>query len=72
MEHLRLNGAYWGLTTLDIMGKLSAVEQDEVISWVMQCQHESGLCLALRSCFLTMIFLSVFPNAAAILYPLLL
>ncbi|WMV22081.1 hypothetical protein MTR67_015466 [Solanum verrucosum] len=42
MEHLRLNGAYWGLTTLDIMGKLSAVEQDEVISWVMQCQHESG------------------------------
>ncbi|OIT05186.1 geranylgeranyl transferase type-2 subunit beta 1 [Nicotiana attenuata] len=42
MEHLRLNGAYWGLTTLDIMGKLAAVEQDEVISWVMQCQHESG------------------------------
>nr|GMC64313.1 geranylgeranyl transferase type-2 subunit beta 1 [Ipomoea batatas] len=22
MEHLRLNGAYWGLTTLDILGKL--------------------------------------------------
>ncbi|CAN4086598.1 unnamed protein product [Withania somnifera] len=43
MEHLRLNGAYWGLTTLDIMGQLAAVEQDEVISWVMQCQHESGL-----------------------------
>ncbi|XP_055827800.1 geranylgeranyl transferase type-2 subunit beta 1-like isoform X1 [Solanum dulcamara] len=42
MEHLRLNGAYWGLTTLDIMGKLAAVEQDEVISWVMQCQHGSG------------------------------
>ncbi|MCD7454330.1 hypothetical protein HAX54_024342 [Datura stramonium] len=42
MEHLRLNGAYWGLTTLAIMGKLAAVDQDEVISWVMQCQHESG------------------------------
>ncbi|KAF3646084.1 putative TPR repeat-containing thioredoxin TDX-like isoform X2 [Capsicum annuum] len=56
MEHLRLNGAYWGLTTLDIMGKLGAVEQDEVISWVMQCQHESGCCLALLSCFLAMIF----------------
>ncbi|KAJ8536093.1 hypothetical protein K7X08_034494 [Anisodus acutangulus] len=42
MEHLRLNGVYWGLTTLDIMGKLAAVEQDEVSSWVMQCQHESG------------------------------
>ncbi|KAL2487640.1 RAB geranylgeranyl transferase beta subunit 1 [Forsythia ovata] len=42
MEHLRLNGAYWGLTTLDILGKLDAVDQDEVVSWVMQCQHESG------------------------------
>ena len=42
MEHLRLNGAYWGLTTLDILGKLDAVDQDEVISWVMQCQHEDG------------------------------
>ncbi|CAA2993631.1 geranylgeranyl transferase type-2 subunit beta 1-like [Olea europaea subsp. europaea] len=42
MEHLRLNGAYWGLTTLDILGKLEAVDQDEVVSWVMQCQHKSG------------------------------
>ncbi|GER36635.1 geranylgeranyl transferase type II beta subunit [Striga asiatica] len=42
MEHLRMNGAYWGLTTLDILGKLDAVDQDEVVSWVMQCQHESG------------------------------
>ncbi|KAL8549691.1 hypothetical protein ACS0TY_008510 [Phlomoides rotata] len=42
MEHLRLNGAYWGLMTLDVLGKLDAVDQDEVVSWVMQCQHESG------------------------------
>ncbi|KAH6832193.1 RAB geranylgeranyl transferase beta subunit 1 [Perilla frutescens var. hirtella] len=42
MEHLRLNGAYWGLTTLDVLGKLHAVDQDEVVSWLMQCQHESG------------------------------
>ncbi|MCL7036878.1 hypothetical protein MKW94_030266 [Papaver nudicaule] len=42
MEHLRMNGAYWGLTTLDLLGKLGAVDQDEVVSWVMQCQHESG------------------------------
>ncbi|KAL0367103.1 UNVERIFIED_CONTAM: Geranylgeranyl transferase type-2 subunit beta 1 [Sesamum radiatum] len=42
MEHLRVNGAYWGLTTLDILGKLDAVNQDEVVSWIMQCQHESG------------------------------
>ncbi|CAI9097040.1 OLC1v1033336C1 [Oldenlandia corymbosa var. corymbosa] len=42
MGHLRLNGAYWGLTTLDILGKLHIVDQDDVIPWVMQCQHESG------------------------------
>ncbi|KAF5178876.1 Geranylgeranyl transferase type-2 subunit beta [Thalictrum thalictroides] len=42
MEHLRMNGAYWGLTTLDLLGKIETVDQDEVISWVMQCQHESG------------------------------
>lgn len=42
MEHLRMNGAYWGLTTLDLLGKLEVVKQDEVISWIMPCQHESG------------------------------
>lgn len=43
MEHIRVNGAYWGLTTLDILGKLNVVDQDEVVSWLMECQHESGL-----------------------------
>ncbi|KAJ9554866.1 hypothetical protein OSB04_009480 [Centaurea solstitialis] len=42
MEHLRINGAYWGLTTLDILGKLEAVEQEQVVSWIISCQHESG------------------------------
>lgn len=42
MEHLRMNGAYWGLTALDILGKLNTVDADEVVSWVMSCQHESG------------------------------
>ncbi|KAL2945004.1 Geranylgeranyl transferase type-2 subunit beta 1 [Bienertia sinuspersici] len=42
MEHLRMNGAYWGLTTLDLLGKLQVVDEDEVISWVLECQHESG------------------------------
>ncbi|KAL3730493.1 hypothetical protein ACJRO7_027495 [Eucalyptus globulus] len=32
MEHLRLNGAYWGLTTLDLLGKLDTVDSDEVVS----------------------------------------
>ncbi|KAF9616851.1 hypothetical protein IFM89_032701 [Coptis chinensis] len=42
MEHLRMNGAYWGLTTLDLLGKLETVDQDKVISWLLQCQDESG------------------------------
>ncbi|KAK3004459.1 hypothetical protein RJ639_019270 [Escallonia herrerae] len=42
MEHLRINGAYWGLTTLDILGKIETVNIDEVVSWVMKCQHGSG------------------------------
>ncbi|KAL6542288.1 hypothetical protein OROMI_023890 [Orobanche minor] len=42
LEHIRLNGTYWGLTTLDVLGKLDVVDQDEVVSWIMQCQHESG------------------------------
>jgi geranylgeranyl transferase type-2 subunit beta len=37
-----MNGAYWGLTTLDLLGKLDTVDVDEVVSWVMECQHESG------------------------------
>ncbi|KDP46999.1 hypothetical protein JCGZ_02435 [Jatropha curcas] len=43
MEHIRMNGAYWGLTTLDLLGKLEAVDSNEVIEWIMQCQHESGM-----------------------------
>lgn len=42
MEHIRMIGAYWGLTTLDILGKLDTVDIDEVVSWVLKCQHESG------------------------------
>ncbi|KAL6281626.1 hypothetical protein ACE6H2_018507 [Prunus campanulata] len=37
MEHLRMNGAYWGLTTLDLLGKLHTVDADEVVSLVLQC-----------------------------------
>ncbi|KAJ6694495.1 hypothetical protein OIU85_005201 [Salix viminalis] len=42
LEHLRMNGAYWGLTTLDLLGKLDALDSNEVIQWIMKCQHESG------------------------------
>lgn len=43
MEHIRLNGAYWGLTTLDLLHKLHVVEAAEVVDWIMSCYHpESG------------------------------
>jgi len=38
-----MNGAYWGMTTLDLLGKLDTVDVEEVVSWIMKCQHESGL-----------------------------
>ncbi|KAJ8634816.1 hypothetical protein MRB53_009083 [Persea americana] len=43
MEHLRMNGAYWGLTTLDLLQKLGSVDREAVVSWVMSCQHDCGL-----------------------------
>ncbi|KAG8655694.1 hypothetical protein MANES_04G060700v8 [Manihot esculenta] len=42
MEHLTMNGAYWGLTTLDLLGKLDVVDSEEITEWIIQCQHESG------------------------------
>jgi len=49
MDHLRMNGAYWGVTTLDLLDKLGCVSEEEVISWLMTCQHESGEYLSIRS-----------------------
>jgi len=37
-----MNGIYWGLTAMDLMGALGEMCRDEVISFVSQCQHESG------------------------------
>ncbi|TQD90669.1 hypothetical protein C1H46_023816 [Malus baccata] len=42
MEHPRMNGEYWCLTILDLLGKLQAVDVDEVVSWVLHCQHDSS------------------------------
>ncbi|KZC07223.1 Geranylgeranyl transferase type-2 subunit beta, partial [Dufourea novaeangliae] len=42
MEHLRMSGMYWGLTALDIMGKLEQTNRDEILEFIAQCQTESG------------------------------
>jgi geranylgeranyl transferase type-2 subunit beta len=41
-EHLRLNGVYWGLTALHLLGHPNALPRDETIDFVLSCQHESG------------------------------
>ena len=41
-EHLRLNGVYWGVTALHLLGRPEALPKDETIQFVMSCQHENG------------------------------
>ena len=41
-EYLRMNGMYWGLTVMDLMGQLDRMNKDEVIEFVQQCQHDCG------------------------------
>jgi len=41
-EHLRLNGLYWGLTALHLLGHPEALPRQETIEFVFSCQHESG------------------------------
>lgn len=41
-EHLRLNGVYWGLTALHLLGRPEALPRQETIDFVLSCQHENG------------------------------
>jgi geranylgeranyl transferase type-2 subunit beta len=41
-EHLRLNGLYWGLTALHLLGHPDALPRAETIDFVLSCQHKSG------------------------------
>lgn len=41
-EHLRLNGVYWGLTALHLLGHPEALPRDDTIAFVLSCQHENG------------------------------
>ncbi len=41
-EHLRLNGLYWGLTALHLLGRPDALPRNETIDFVLSCQTESG------------------------------
>lgn len=37
-EHFRMSGVYWGLTALHLLGALGAMEQEEVVAWLLRCQ----------------------------------
>ncbi|KAK3167799.1 hypothetical protein OEA41_004245 [Lepraria neglecta] len=41
-EHLRLNGVYWGLTALHLLGHPEGLPRDATIDFVLSCQHGSG------------------------------
>lgn len=37
-----MNGLYWGLTALHLMGKPDALPREETIKFVLSCQHQDG------------------------------
>jgi geranylgeranyl transferase type-2 subunit beta len=41
-EHLRLNGVYWGLTALHLLGHPEALPRQATIDFVLSCQNEDG------------------------------
>lgn len=41
-EHLRLNGLYWGLTALHLLGQPDALPRNEILDFVCSCLHENG------------------------------
>jgi prenyltransferase beta subunit len=42
MEYMFLEGVYWGLTALEIMGRGDEMDKPALVKMVLQCQHESG------------------------------
>ncbi|XP_046844086.1 geranylgeranyl transferase type-2 subunit beta-like [Xenia sp. Carnegie-2017] len=41
-EYLRMSGIYWGVTAMDLMGKMDLMSKEEIIDFVKSCQHEDG------------------------------
>ena len=37
-----MSGVYWGLTALHLLGALGAMEQEEVVAWLLRCQKPGG------------------------------
>ena len=41
-EHLRVNGVYWGLTALCIMGHQDALPREEMVDYVLECWDDEA------------------------------
>lgn len=41
-EYLRMSGVYWGLTCLELMGRLDAMDSGPIIEWLLRCQASAG------------------------------
>ncbi|PVH97780.1 terpenoid cyclases/Protein prenyltransferase [Periconia macrospinosa] len=41
-EHLRLNGLYWGLTALHLLGHPEALPRAGILEFLFSCLHENG------------------------------
>lgn len=42
LDHLRMSGAYWGLTALDLLGSLQDMDEEAIVSWLLKCQDDCG------------------------------
>lgn len=41
-EHLRMSGVYWAVMAMDLLGCLDKMEKDNIVKFVMSCQHPNG------------------------------
>ncbi|XP_038046597.1 geranylgeranyl transferase type-2 subunit beta-like [Patiria miniata] len=41
-EYLRMSGIYWGITVMDLMKHLDSMAQQEIVDFVVSCQHDCG------------------------------
>lgn len=41
-EFLRINGVYWGLTAMDVMGAVDRMDRTEILTFLKDCHHPSG------------------------------
>ena len=41
-EYLRMSGIYWGITVMDLMKHLDLMDKQDIIDFVVSCQHDCG------------------------------